>query len=56
MVTEKEIYQSANEVIKKCGKRFCPLDYFYHRMERLYKKGDVEGAAVWARIAMQWLI
>ena len=51
MVTEKNIYQSANLVIRKCGKRYNPMDYAYSQMERLYNKGDFEGATVWARIA-----
>lgn len=52
MVSQKDIYISANEVIKKCGKRYSPMEYAYAKMTKLYDKGDTEGATVWAKIAV----
>jgi hypothetical protein len=51
MVSGKNIYHSANEVIMQCGERFNPIEYANSKMARLYERGDIEGAIVWAEIA-----
>jgi hypothetical protein len=50
MVSEIDIYRSANAVIRKCGRRHNPKYYAQSKMSQLYDKGDTEGATIWARI------
>ena len=50
MVSEKDIFRTAQAAIRKCGKRYDPLDYALDRAERLNGKGDAEGAATWMRV------
>jgi hypothetical protein len=51
MVSDKDIYRSANEVIKKCGKKRDPVEYALFMMKSHLEKGDPEGGEVWKRIA-----
>ena len=51
MVSDKDIYRTAQATIRKCGNRYDPLDYAFSQTERLHRKGDAEGAATWMRIA-----
>ena len=51
MVSEKNIFRTAQATIRKCGKRYDPLDFAFDQVEHLHRKDDAEGAATWMRIA-----
>ncbi len=51
MVSDKDIYRSAQQVIKKCGKAHDPIEYALFNLKSHLKKGDKEGGDTWRRIA-----
>lgn len=51
MVSDIDIYRSAQAVIQKCGTSFDAKEYAVFRSEKLLEKGESIGARVWLRIA-----
>jgi len=51
MVSEIDIFRSANEVIKKCGNIDDSKEYANSKIKMLHERGDIEGTVVWTRIA-----
>jgi hypothetical protein len=50
MVSEKDIYRTAQATIRKCGRKYHPMDYALSMAEQFHKKGDAKGPATWMRI------
>ncbi len=50
MVSENYIYNTAKQIISKCGKRFSPKEYVKSKLCILTNNGDIDGIAIWKQI------